>query len=62
MLGKVSYKDCSYVLNGLHMSHDSTALPLIFRATYGPNLLDHLGLAEVAVVAVLEVHADLIGV
>ena len=48
------------------MSHRSPALPFGVHASYGPNLLDHLaadgaGLAggQVAVVALLEVDADL---
>ena len=48
------------------MAQRSPALPLIFRTSYGTNLLDHLaadgaGFAggQVAVVAVLEVDADL---
>ena len=51
------------------MSHRCPALSLKLRTSYGPNLLDHLaadgaGLAggQVAVVAVLEVDTDLIGV
>ena len=64
----ISYCDSSYVLHPLTMAHSSSALPLIFRTSYGTHLLDHLaadgaGLAggQVAVVAVLEVDADLIG-
>jgi hypothetical protein len=60
--GKVSYKDCGYVHHSLHMPHSSTDLAVIFFSSYGTHFLDHLGLAEVAVVAVLEVNADLIGV
>ena len=48
------------------MAHSSSALPLIVRSSYGPHLLDHLaadgaGFAggQVAVVALLEVDADL---
>ena len=64
----ISYCDSSYVLHPLTMAHSSSALPVIFHASYGPNLLDHLpahgaGFAagQVAVVALLEVDADLIG-
>ena len=64
----ISYCDSSYVHNPLTMPHSSAALPLIFRVSYGTHLLDHLaadgaGFAggQVAVVAVLEVDADLIG-
>ena len=54
----------------LYMSHRSPALPLILRTSHGAHHLDHRGLAEVAglaggqvaVVAVLEVDTDLIGV
>ena len=56
------YGNGDYVFQPLAMAHSSLALSFIFRTSYGPNLLDHLGLAGVAVVAVLEVHADLIGV
>ena len=56
------YGNGGYVLHPLTVSQRSPALPVIFHASYGPHLLDHLGLAEVAVVAVLEIHADLIGV
>ena len=58
----ISYCDSSYVLHPLTMAHRGPALSLILRTSYGTHLLDHLDLAEVAVVAVLEVHADLIGV
>lgn len=44
------------------MPHSCPALPLILRTTYGTHLPDRLGLAEVAVAALLEVDADLIGV
>ena len=61
-----SYSNTHYVLHPLAMAHRRPALPLIPRTSYGPNLLDHLaadgaGFAagEVAVVAVLQVDADL---
>ena len=59
---KQLYGHRGYVLHPLTMAHCGSALPCVFRASYGTYLLDHLGLAEVAVVAVLEVDADLIGV
>ena len=50
------------------MTGCNTVMPIKSRTTYGPNLLDHLaadgaGLAggQVAVVAVLQVDADLVG-
>ena len=64
----ISYCDSSYVLHRLNMPHSGSALSLILRTSYGPNLLDHLaadgaGFAggQVAVVALLQIHADLIG-
>ena len=61
--------DCGYVLHLLYMPYSGPALPLVLRTSYGTHLLDHLaadgaGFAggQVAVVAVLEVDADLIGV
>ena len=59
---KQLYGHLGYVLHRLNVAHRSTALPLILRTTCGTHLLDHLGLAEVAAPAVLEVDADLIGV
>ena len=67
---KQLYCHRGYVLHPLTMAHRGPALPLKLRTTCGTLLLDHLGLAEVAglaggqvaVAAVLEVHADLIGV
>ena len=56
------YCDRRYVLRCLYMPHSCPALPLILRTTYGTHLPDRLGLAEVAVAALLEVDADLIGV
>ena len=60
--------NCGYVLHGLRMTRCNTVMPLIFRSSYGTHLLDHLaadgaGFAggQVAVVALLEVDADLIG-
>ena len=56
--------DGCYVLHSLHMSHSSTALPLIFCSSFGTNLLDHLAAdragfpgGQVAVVAIGQVHA-----
>ena len=65
---KQLYCHRGYVLHRLNMAHRSPALPIIPRTSYGTHLLDHLaadgaGFAggQVAVVAVLEVDADLIG-
>ena len=65
MLGKVSYKDCSYVLYSLQMAHSSTDFAVIFSCSYGTHLLDHLaadgaGLTggQVTVVAALQVNTN----
>ena len=62
----VLYCHRHYVLHPLTMPHRSPALPLKPRTSYGAHLLDHLaadgaGLTggQVAVVAVLQIHADL---
>ena len=51
------------------MAYRGSALPLIFRSSYGTHLRDHLaadgaGFAggEVAVIAALQIDADFLGV
>ena len=62
------YTNGGYVLHGLDVSRSDAVMSFIFRTSYGTHLLNHLaadgaGLAggQVAVVAVLEVDAHLIG-
>ena len=59
--------DGSCVTNALNMTHSCTVCPFIVRSSYGTHLLDHLaadgaGLAggDIAVIAVLEIYADLV--
>ena len=58
----------SYVLHGLHMTRCNTVMPIIFRSSYGTHLLDHLAAhgagfagSQVAVVAIGQIYADLLG-
>ena len=62
---KQLYGHRGYVPHPLDMSHRGPALPIMFRSSYGPNLLDHLAAdgagfagSQVAIVAVGQVNAN----
>ena len=65
MLGKVSYKDCSYVHHILYMPHSGTALTFVFCSSFGTHLFYHLAAdgacfpgSQLTVVAVGQVNAN----